>query len=129
HVRLLALSRREGEARAMRDMQFASACATIATLDDASITLDYAKLLSLPEMLAMRLLAESLCCVSGDFPRPRKHETERLFVHLQETTFSKATLKHCLIEKRGGMLHIASEPHKTKAQRALKPLAASPFWW
>jgi tRNA(Ile)-lysidine synthase len=126
---LNAVAQREGQARAERDATFARAAVEIAQANDTHITLDLVKLLALPSPIATRLLADSLCVVSASHTRPRKHETEGLFSRVQETAFSRSTLKHCLVEKRGNHLHITLEPSKTKAERQPKALAASPFWW
>ncbi|MBN8543808.1 MAG: tRNA lysidine(34) synthetase TilS [Alphaproteobacteria bacterium] len=129
HERLIAIAQREGAARAQRDEAHARAAARVAQASEDEITLDSATLLALPQPIATRLLADSLCTVSGSHTRPRKHETEGLFARIQQPTFSKATLKHCLIEKRGTTLHISPEHAENMDRRASKPLAASPFWW
>ncbi|MFZ4124764.1 MAG: tRNA lysidine(34) synthetase TilS [Rickettsiales bacterium] len=129
HTRLIAIAQHQGRARAERDTCFAKAAASIAQVSEEHITLDMAALLALPQSLATRVLADSLCTVSGSHTRPRKHETEGLFVRIQETGFSKATLKHCIIEKRGATLHITPEHSENTDRQASKPLAASPFWW
>lgn len=128
-AQLLQQAQAEGSARALRDDAFAQAAARIVTVGEAQLHLDHAALLALPDALATRLLADALCTVSGSHTRPRQHETRGLHVQLQETGFRRATLKHCLIEKRGETLHITPEPHKIRAERQPKMLAASPFWW
>lgn len=126
--KLLSVASREGAARAKRDSEFARKAAQIAKVETEAISLN-ATFFDLEQPVATRLLADSLCVVSGSHTRPRKHESEQLYNAVQKPDFKKATLKHCLIEKRGGGLHITPEPHKTKAQGQPKALAASPFWW
>ena len=129
HHKLMGITTREGASRAQRDLAFASAAAPVAQVGEQDIKLHLAAFLALPQPVATRLLADSLCTMSGSHTRPRKHETQNLFVRIQKAGFSKATLKHCLIVKRGDQLHISPEHYKIKDRRASKPLAASPFWW
>lgn len=126
---LLATATREGAARNARDMEYANAAAAVADVRANHITLDATKFFALPEAIATRLLADSLCVVSGSHTRPRRHESETLYANLREAGFKRGTLKHCLVEKQGLALHITPEPRKTAASAHPKGLAASAFWW
>lgn len=126
---LLSTAAREGEARHVRDHEYAKAASGVATVSAHHITLDETRFFALPAAVATRLLADSLCVVSGTHTRPRRHESENLYAKLRETGFKCGTLKHCLVEKRGAELHITPEPRKSAASAHPKGLAASAFWW